>query len=153
MSITTSPYTIVFDEIKTIIETEFAPEQFTVAKDNLHESKGRDRVDIGFAPVDETPWPQDINTDEHHFELRFYLIWPQNQGPSPDIEVDPSDITIYARRFKDAVRRHPRVGTSAAWFLRVENVTYPNDPTGNKTRFHARVTAVGNNPTYVETTA
>ena len=153
MSITSSPYTLVLAEIKDIIETEFAVEQFTVDADNLHESKGMDRVDIGFAPSDATPWSSDINTDEHHFELRFYDIWPQNQGPSPDIQVDPTLITLYAERFKDAVRRHNRVGTSSVWFLKVDKITYPNDPTGNKTRFHEQVTAVGNNTTYLETTA
>jgi hypothetical protein len=139
--------------LKSVIDTEFAPEGYTAILDNLHESLGRTRVDIGIAPVEDTLMTGNDVVQETYVEVKFYHLWTQEISPSTI--VNPTQITAYAERFRDAVRRAKLSdpGTGQVWYFDVRRVQYPSDPTGNKTRFVARVRAFGNNAGLVETTS
>lgn len=146
-----SAYEVVATALKTIIDAEFAAEGFTAIYDNLHESLGRFRVDIGIAPTEDTVNGRDALVQETWVEVRFYNFWTDEI--SPDTVVDPRVIAAYAERFRDAVRRAKASdpGTGQVWYFDIRRITYPNDPTGNKSRFHATVRAFGNNAALLET--
>jgi hypothetical protein len=149
---TASAYLTVANALQQIIAIEFEEEGFTAIRDNLHESLGRSRVDIGIAPVEDRVRESDAAMQETYVEVRFYGLWTQEI--SPDTVVDPALITGYAERFRDALRRSSATdpGTGEVWYFQVVRITYPNDPTGNKSRFHAQIRAFGNNSGLVETT-
>lgn len=146
-----SPYEAVAAAIKSAIDTEFAPEHVTAIHDNIHESLGIKRVAVGIAPSEDVVMGSDNVVQETWIEVRFYDIWdPQI---NPEQSVNPLKIAAYAERFRRAMRDLSRTiaGTDQVWYFDVRRVTYPNDPTGNKTRFHATVRAYGNNSGLVET--
>ncbi len=150
---TPSAYLTVATALQAVIAAEFEEEGFTAIRDNIHESLGRRRVDIGIAPSEDRVRDGNAVVQETYVEVRFYGLWTQEI--SPDTVVDPALITGYAERFRDAVRRAKATdpGTSQVWYFDVVRTTYPSDPTGNKSRFHAQVRAYGNNAGLVETTA
>lgn len=148
-----SAFETVATAIKTVFETEFAAEGFKMIPDRLHESLGRERVAVGIAPTEERANLRSRIMSEHWLEVQFFDLWTDEI--SPDTMVNPFKITGYAERFKDALRRSQATdpGTGSVWFFDVDRITYPNDPTGNKTRFVATIRAFGNNSNLVETVA
>lgn len=148
-----SAYSVIATALEQIIATEFEPEGFTAIRDNLHESLGLDRTDIGIAPIEERPWDRAGVAQEVMVEVRFYDLWTKEI--SPTTIVDPARITGFAERFRDAVRRQQATdpGSGRVWYFDVVRIQYPNDPTGNKTRFHATIRAYGDNSGLVETRA
>lgn len=136
--------------VKTAFETEFAVEGFKLSFDHLHEAMGRDRVAVGIAPVEERASASRRVIAEHTLEVRFFDLWTDEVRP--DTIVNPSKITAYAERFKRCLLAVNSPGTQMSWFFDVERIQFPNDPTGNKTRFIATIRAVGNNSSIVETT-
>jgi len=146
----TSAYEQVATQLKTIIDTEFSADGITAIFDNLHESLGRDRVECGIAPIEDVMMERNGIVQETWVEVKMYDLWTQEI--SPTTLVDPSAITNKAERFRRAVRAANDAGTGVLWYFDVVRVQYPNDPTGNKTRFVARVKAFGNNAGIIETT-
>lgn len=145
-----SPFSIAATAIKTVFDAEFAPEGFTMIFDKLHESLGRNRVEVGIAPVEDVVNERLSIMQETYLEIRFYGLW--RQEITPTTQVDPTEITEYAERLKDALRatRATDPATNKVWYFDVRRTTYPDDPTGNKTRFHMTVRAFGNNAGLVE---
>lgn len=139
--------------VMAIFEAEFAPEGFTMIPDRLHESLGRYRVDVGISPEDETPTLRDRNTKHHMVLVQFYDLWTDEIDPTT--QVNPYKITGYADRFQAALRAGQQAfaGTDRVWYFDVDRVRYPNDPTGNKTRFEMTIRAWGDNNNLVETTS
>lgn len=147
-----SAFETVATAVKAIFEAEFLAEGLTMIPDRLHESLGRYRVDVGISPIDEGPTMRDRLVQETFCEIQFYDLWTDEI--SPDTQVNPFKITAYAERLRDALRRARATdpGTGQVWFFDVDRTTYQNDPTGNKTRFHMRIRAFGNNSDLIETT-
>ena len=147
----TSAYEVIANALKVIIDTEFASEGIVAQHDNLHESLGRDRRECGIAPIEDSIPMSNGLTLESLVEVRFYDFWTQEI--SPTTAVDPRIITNYAERFRRAIKAASatEVGTGVMWYFDLRRVQYPNDPTGNKTRFHAQVRGFGNNSGLVET--
>lgn len=139
--------------LKGVIDTEFQPEGYVAVLDELHESLGRKRTAIGISPVEDVLQPGNDIVQETVIEVKFYLRWKQEI--SPDTQIDPTTITEYAERFRLALGRASRniPGTSQLWYFDVRRVSYPRDPTGNKTRFVATVRCKGNNIALYETIA
>lgn len=139
--------------VKSVFETEFAAEGFQMIPDNIHEALGRDRVAVGIAPVEERPNMRNRLVAEHYVEVKFYGLWTDEIHP--DTVVNPYTITGYAERFKRALRtaKANDPGTGNVWFFDVDRIQFPNDPTGNKTRFVATIRAYGNNTGLIETAA
>lgn len=148
-----SAFETVATAVITVFNTEFAPEGFTMIPDRLHESLGRFRVDVGISPDEERANIRSRIMQEHYLSVQFYDLWTDEI--SPDTQVNPFKITAYAERFKEALRRSQATdpGTGDVWYFDVDRIQYPNDPTGNKTRFVASIRAFGNNTNLVETTS
>ena len=147
-----SPFSVAALAIKTSFDLEFAPEGFVMIYDKLHESLGRERVEVGVAPTEDVVSERNGVVQETWLEIRFYGLWKQEI--SPTTQVDPTQITEYAERLRDALRRTRATdpGTDQVWYFDVRRTIYPDDPTGNKTRFHMLVRALGNNAGLVEST-
>jgi hypothetical protein len=146
-----SAYTQVSDQLKAIIDDEFAPEGLVAIKDDLHESLGRKAAAIGIAPLDDVLQPGNDLVQETNVEVKFYDLWQQEINPNT--VVDPTRITDFAERFRAAVGRGAAAysGTPELWYFDIRRITYPRDPTGNKTRFVATIRCKGNNVLLTET--
>jgi hypothetical protein len=140
-----SPFEAVALGLQQIIATEFAAEGYTAILDNLHESLGAERTEIGIAPIEDYPRDNNELMQETYVEIKFYDLWTQEIDPTTI--VDPTRITGYAERLKKAIRSSFAAdpGTDQVWFFSVRRTKYPNDPTGNKTRFEMTIRAFGNN--------
>lgn len=147
-----SPFEAVASAIISVFNTEFAVEQFTMIPDELHESLGRKRVDVGIAPVEDLVQTSNGIVQETWVEIKFYNLWKQEIDPNT--QINPYIITGYADRLRNALRvaRIQDPGTDQVWFFEVRRVQYPRDPTGNKSRFVMTVRALGSNSNLVETT-
>ena len=133
-----------------ILRTEFAPEGYSVLEDRLHRSLGRDgRTRIGVSPDREQPVRENINAEVFRIAVQFYGNW-KDQIKADEV-VDPTDIETKAERFKRALRTGDP-DTDSVWYFVLESINYPDDPTGNATRFEAVVNAFGTNSALVETT-
>lgn len=150
----TSPYEQVSAALKTIIDTEFTAEGFVCVHDELHESLGFEGTVIGIAPDErgDVVSPNNNLVQETYIMVRFQGAY--NLQVNPRQSVDPRIIANYAERFRRAIRtaNTPHFGTNQAWYYKIEEIRYPRDATGNKTRFFALIRAYGNNAGIVETT-
>jgi hypothetical protein len=148
-----SPFSTAAASIKQIFDTEFSAQGYVMTFDKLHEALGRDRVEVGIAPLRDVVNDRNALVQETFMEVRFYDLWRQEIDPTT--QVDPTQITEYAERLRNALRnaRATVIGTDQVWYFTVLSTEYPDDPTGNKTRFHMTVRAYGNNADLVETTA
>lgn len=148
---TTSAYEQVAATLQSIISTTFAAEGVTPLRDNLHEALGQDRPECGIAPVEDRVPERNGLVQETAIEIKYYDLWTQEI--SPTTVVDPSAITNKAERLRRAIETHNQdPGTGVAWYFNIRRTRYPNDPTGNKTRFVMEIEAFGNNAGIVETT-
>jgi hypothetical protein len=145
------PYQVVATGLKAIIDTEFAVEGFTAIHDNIHEALGENAVAIGIAPLRETVRTSNAVIQETWVEVKFYDLWTKMVDPAQ--AVSPFRITGFAHRFRQAVQdnRAAYEGSPEIWYFDVTNIEYPNDPTGNKTRFIATIRAYGDNAALLET--
>lgn len=148
-----SPFETIATAVKIVFDAEFATEGFSMIFDNLHQSLGRYRVDVGIAPDYDAPMSSGAIVQETWVIVKFYDLWTDEI--SPDTVVNPVRITAFAERFRDALRRAQASdpGTGQVWYFDVRRVSYPDDPTGNKTRFEAQIRAFGNNSNLIETSA
>lgn len=148
-----SPFETVATAVIGVFNTEFAPEGFVMIPDRLHESLGRNSVAAGVSPVEDVANSRNRVVQETWVEVQFFDLWTDEIDPTT--MVNPFTITGYAERFRDALRRAQAQdpGTGQVWYFDVDRVQYPNDPTGNKSRFVMTIRAFGNNSNLVETTA
>lgn len=147
------PFPTIAAAIIAAFDAEFAAEGFTMIPDRLHESLGRRRVAVGISPDEDTPNMRNRLAEEHYVTVQFYGLW--DERIDPETQINPTTITGYANRLKDALRvaQENTAGTGSMWYFDVDRTRYPNDPTGNKTRFEMTIRAWGNNQNLVETTS
>lgn len=148
-----SAFEITATAVKAIFELEFAAEGFKMRFDKIHESLGWERVEVGIHPLDEVVRPGNALIQEMRVEVRFYGLWTKEIDPHTVI--NPVKVTNYAERFRSALGRSHATdpATDEVWYFDVLRVDYPDDPTGNKSRFHATIRAWGNNSGLIETAA
>jgi hypothetical protein len=148
---TTDPYTVVATALKSIIDTEFAAEGITAIHDQLHEALGLNRVTVGIAPTSKYRGPNNNVVNLIAVEIRFYDLW--DKEVDPEQTVNPMKITAYANRLERALQQSQAnyPGSPEVWYFDWVRTDFPNDPTGNKTRFHMQVQAHGDNTSLVET--
>lgn len=146
----TNPLTTARKQLFNLLRTEFAADGFIVLEDRLHKSLGRDgKTRIGVSPLRERPLRQNIEVLQYQLHVQFYGKWKDEINPAEI--TDPTIIETYAERFKRALRTgDPDQDT--VWYFILEAIDYPDDPTGNATRFEAEVTAMGTNSALLETT-
>lgn len=141
-----------FSELALIIENvvldEFDDETYLIFnRDRIHESVGSDgRLYVAISP--------EIDRDEDiellmEVTIQFYDAYSLEIDPMQT--VDPAVITNKAERLRRALAAVRTTGTSHLWFFDVINTRYPNDPTGNKSRFEMTLRARGNNSGLIET--
>jgi len=147
---TNSPYQTVAEALELILNATFTAEGVVAIHDNLHPALGRNAVAVGIAPSYDQVNARNSAALEIWLEVRYYDLWTDEIDPGTI--VDPRVIADKAERFRRAVQAaRVTAGTDQVWFFDVMRVEYPNDPTGNKSRFVATLRAFGNNSGLVET--
>lgn len=142
---TTSPATALRDRLRSIIDAEFTAEGIVTRSDKLHESLGSDGAVAAVYPDFEQPNDAVMVAQEAHIIVQFFNAYDLKIDPTQ--EVDPGVIENYAERFKRACKAGGSyVGDQHDWYFNVVRIDYPDDPTGNKSRFVAEVTGFANNP-------
>lgn len=143
------PYSEVAAGLELVINQTFAAEKFTAIHDRLHESLGSEGTRIGISPEEQSYQRGNELVMDTLVLVQFYGRWKKEIDN--DQRVDPRIITGYAARFREALYASAAQGSNGVWYYKLERITYPKDPTGNKTRFEALVLAKGDNSGLVET--
>jgi hypothetical protein len=138
-----APYHIAATALKQIIDTEFADLGVNTVHDRAHESLGTGERVVAISPNSEAPMPNAEVTLLGEILVQWYDHWDKEIDPTQ--QVDPFTITGYADRFRRRVESTTAAATTEVWYFKVLRIDYVNDPTGNKTRFHALVRAYGDN--------
>jgi hypothetical protein len=128
--------------LKLVLDAEFTADGFSVSDDKLNRAIGRDGAQIGISPIRERPG-SNAGTLEAEILVQVYGWYDPQINEFQ--QVDPAVVEDWAERFKDAMRPESIGNTSVFWYVRIEEILFPDDPTGNKSRFEARVKAFGNN--------
>ena len=145
-----SPYQNVAEALELVINAEFTPEGIIAQHDNLHGALGQTRPWVGIAPSYEQPNGRNMLALEIWLEVKYYDLWKQEIDPQAS--VDPRVISAKAERLRRACQNaNATFGDNQVWYFDVMRVEYPNDPTGNKSRFVATIKAWGANSALVET--
>jgi hypothetical protein len=140
-----SAYETLATALKAIIDAEFVTEGFVAVHDRLHESLGSVRTEVGISPERWVPWTRDRNTKLTYVLVQFYNRY--DLEIDPEQRVDPLVIADYAERVERAIQttQASTPGTGEMWYFDVDSVDFPQDPTGNKSRFHMIVVGRGDN--------
>lgn len=148
-----SPLTEFRAHVKGLVQTEFAAEGFPVYDDKLHESMGHEGAVAGVYPeyemLHENGMTQRLFVAVQVF--RRYTL-----EVNPEQRVDPAKIEDWSwrlqRRFKDELS--PGFGgPERTGFFTVARIDYPDDPTGNKSRFVMLLMGHGDAGSLAETLA
>lgn len=144
------PYSILAEAIEVVLATEFSDIAYlNIVHDRLHESVGHDgKTWVGISPVSERTRGIDMYQT---VLVQFYS--PFTPDVDPWQQVDPRPMTNKAERLRVALSRARVIGQPEVWFFDVDDTVYPNDATGNKTKFEMTITGRGQNSALVETTA
>lgn len=144
----TPPETAVRAAVQEIFADTFDDEGWTAADDKLPRAAGKDgHAEAACYPERAYGKPGQVIELVIPVVVQLYLAY----DPSPDeyIRVDPGVIEGYADRFRVAFD-DLHSGDSDFWFMGGPDFDYPDDPTGNKSRFEARVEGhahnLGNTP-------
>jgi hypothetical protein len=144
-----SAYSIAANALYAICEATFP--DVPVVHDKVHEAVGYKGARIGIAPIRQPMNARNKLVQETWIEIRFMGAW--NKEVTPDQQVDPRTVAEQAELLMAAIRQTDVTVSGEMWYFNVEQIDYPDDPTGNKTRFYMTLRAWGNNSSLVETTA
>lgn len=141
---TVSAATLVRGRVKTIADACFAAEGFVTEDDKILREAGRDgRNRMACYPELETEASGQVNRLDVFVRLQLYLAYTAE--PDENIAVDPTIIEGYAARLRAAFETQSSGIVSDMWYLRLQRIEYPDDPTGNKSRFEAAIFASADN--------
>lgn len=127
-----------------IVEDEFGAEGLLVANDKLTRSAGNKGATVAAVyPEAEYEAPGRVLELRVPVVLQIYLAY--DDSPDEDIVVDPGIIEGYAERLRTAFHTQSSGSSSDMWYLRLQRIDYPDDPTGNKSRLEARIEGYANN--------
>lgn len=143
-----STYTFAANALQAICEVAFPA--IPVVHDKVHEALGYNGPVIGIAPIREPMNARNKMVRESWIEIRFIGNW--NKDVDPAQTVDPRVVADQADLLMRTIQNSHVSVTGDMWYFNVELVDYPDDPTGNKSRFYMTVRAWGNNTSLVETT-
>ena len=146
-----SSFQVAASGVISVFNTEFAAEGFKLIPDKPHDSLGFERVVAGVYPTEDVVQLGNALVQETYLEVKFLGLW--DKQINPDQVVNPFIVTGYAERLKKALRAvsitDPQ--SNEMWYFQVLRTTYPDDPTGNKSRFIMSLRAYGDNPALLET--
>src|SRR5688572_11660429 len=141
----TPPATAVRERVKTLADAEFAAEGWETADDKLLRASGRDGVTrLAVYPDDEHVLPR--NQLILLVPVTFQLYLGYDDSIDEHMQVDPGIIEELADRFRRAFEDNSSGTTDDLWYLTLDRIEYPDDPTGNKTRFEATIVGRCDNP-------
>lgn len=143
------PYIIISEALEALILQEFAAEKFPVVHDRLHESIGHKGTRIGISPEDQSPQANNMLVLDTDVLIQFYGRY--DLKIDPDQRVDPRIVTTFAHRLRERFSGTGVQGSEAIWYFNIVGTAFPEDPTGNKTRFEMRIRAKGANSMLTET--
>lgn len=146
-----SNYALSAGALETIVNSTFAAEGIVAIHDKPHPALGYDGPVVGIFPSYDQPNTRTKVAEEAYVEIHYLDAWDKQVNPTQ--AVDPRIITEKAFRLKRAIKTANVHLGSNMWFFNVERTEYPDDPTGNKTRFFMVIRAWGNNPALAETSA
>lgn len=133
-----------------LADAEFAPEGYVTEDDWLHPSLGHTGTRLACYPVRQRPNAnRQIILDT---EVMFQFFDAYDRQIDPEQAVSPARIEQFAERFLRALQKGNSPSTDHTWFFNLIDLEYPRDPTGNRTRFEARILVKSGNPSIVETT-
>lgn len=138
-----APETEARQRVINILTTTFAADGLKVQADRLNGSLGDTGPIAGVSPVRAVP--QRNNQLVLEIPLLVQVFGRYNVDIDPRQKVDPAAIEAWAERFRQAVKAQATLNTPECWFISIDSIEYPTDPTGNITRFVAQVTCYGNN--------
>jgi hypothetical protein len=132
--------------IKSVFETEFAAESWTVTYDKLTRAAGKDgATEIAVSPEEAREKDGAVIQLLIPCTLQLYMAF--DATPDEHISIDPNIIVGYGDRLRRAFHGANSSGTTDdMWSLRVRRIIYPDDPTGNKTRLEAQIEGTALNP-------
>lgn len=146
-------------ELIDLIETTFAVDPhetplFAAIHDGrLPRLMGHDGNYCGVSPDTQTPTMGQGLDQQTAVTVQFYMKYDRDKPIDPMKVLSPRPVEEVVERFQKAVQDDIGSNSSGArWFYNVTSISYPLDPTGQKTRAEVVVTAHGNNPAIVETT-
>lgn len=140
----TPPETLVTQRVRTIFETEFAPEGLTLADDKLVRAAGKDGTVAAISPESAAEKPGQVQQLVIPCLLQLYLAY--DASPDEFIVVDPNVIAGYGDRLRRAFQEQSSGNSDDLWYLRLIRIDYPDDPTGNKSRLEATIEGEATNP-------
>lgn len=140
----TSPMTQVRNRVKTVVDATFAPEGIVAQHDKLDPSLGQGVAVAAVYPNDASEWAGDANTLETEVTVQVFNAYDPQINEFQ--QVDPTIIEAFAERLAEALRTQSGINDPYCWYFRVIRTTFPDDPTGNKSRFEMQVRAYGQNP-------
>lgn len=132
----------------TLLKETYAAEQFPVRSDKLHRSLGDGGTVIGVY-TNSTAHARDALVGEINITVQFYGHYKLEVNREQT--VDPAVIEAYAERLRATIRANKSLPhTPGVWYMNVERTLYPEDPTGNQTRYEMTIRAYGNNTALLE---
>lgn len=143
------PYTKLANILEQVILSEFQAEEpyLNLRHDRCHESLGSDgRLYVGISPG-----------DRYYFDIEEQMValiqWygPFEAKVDPNQQIDPRLITAKADKLKNALAAVRTTAFPELWYFDILSLRFPNDATGNKTRFEMEVIGRGNNTGLIET--
>ena len=138
------PYHVAATALKTIIDAEFTDRSAAATHDKLHESLGYRRLEIGLSPIRRVLQPGNEIVAQQFILVQWYDLW--DKEIDNEQTVNPFNIAEMAYRFETALESQSATASNQVWFFKVPTIEFPDDPTGNKTRFEATVVAYGDAP-------
>lgn len=118
---------------------------WSIHKGKLHASVGGDSSVgwAGVAPFADEPRAANQQLLDPVVEAQVFLPW--DKVVDNERVVDPQPIMDLAHAFRARVELVQNHNTELLWYFNVQRLWYPDDPTGQKTRFHALLRGVGTN--------
>lgn len=147
---TTSPTTALRAVLIAVLNAEFNPEEVVFADDKLHESMGSKGAVGAVYPNYEEQMFNNADVTTPFVTVQYYDRY--NLQIDPAQSVDPTIIETKAERFKRALQGANPGGSAVQWYPLIIRIDFPDDPTGNKTRFEATVRGHAQNTALIETT-
>jgi hypothetical protein len=131
------------------VETEFAAEGLTVLSDKLHDSMGIETPLAGVFPEGERTTREGA-VGLYLVSVQVFMRWDPQIDPAQI--VPPELIEDWSWRLQRRMASESKLNLPNVSYYVVNDVIYPDDPTGNKTRFVMSLAGYGSNPALDETT-
>lgn len=138
------------ERVATVADATFSAESFTTEFDGLGRSAGMEitegaRMAVSINPLlPVTEMAGQVNVLQIPVLLQLYLAY--SAEPDETIVVDPRPIAEFGHRLREAFRTQESSNSPQLWFLRLTQINYPRDPTGNATRLEAHILGTAENP-------